>query len=129
MRVMNASEVEASLETEALVEQLRQMFRAGASVPPRHHHTVGVPGGADATLLLMPAWQEGRYIGVKIVTVFPNNAEQEPAVGDGRLCAAVGTTGQPLAMIDGRGADLAPHGLRLRARRRIPGAVRRRARC
>ena len=47
---MNASEVEAALETEALVEQLRQMFRAGASVPPRHHHTVNVPDGADATL-------------------------------------------------------------------------------
>ena len=123
MRVMNASEVEAALETEALVEQLRQMFRAGASVPPRHHHTVNVPDGADATLLLMPAWQEGRYMGVKIVTVFPDNAGQEPAVGDGRLCAAVGAH-RRAARHDRRAhADLAPHRLRLGARRQVPRAL------
>ena len=102
MRVMNASEVEAALETEALVEQLRQMFRAGASVPQRHHHTVNVPGAADATLLLMPAWQEGRYMGVKIVTVFPNNAEKSLPSVMGAYVLLSARTGEPLAMIDGR---------------------------
>ena len=101
MRIMSASEVEATLETEALVEQLRQMFRAGVSVPPRHHHTVPVPGGADATLLLMPAWQEGRYLGIKIVTVFPSNAEKSlPAVQGGYLLLSA-RTGEQLALIDG----------------------------
>ncbi len=102
MRVMNASEVEAALETEALVEQLRQMFRAGANVPQRHHHTMNVPGGADATLLLMPAWQEGRYMGVKIVTVFPDNAEKSLPSVMGAYALLSARTGEPLAMIDGR---------------------------
>lgn len=102
MRVVNASEVEASLETEALVEQLRQMFRAGADVPTRHHHTVPVPGGADATLLLMPAWQVGRYMGVKIVTVFPTNAEKSLPSVMGAYALLSARTGEPLAMIDGR---------------------------
>ncbi|HEX2113910.1 MAG TPA: ornithine cyclodeaminase family protein [Alphaproteobacteria bacterium] len=102
MRVMNASEVEAALETEALVEQLRQMFRAGAEVPTRHHHTVVVPGRPDATLLLMPAWQVGRYMGVKIVTVFPSNAEKSLPSVMGAYALLSARTGEPLAMIDGR---------------------------
>jgi ornithine cyclodeaminase len=102
MRVMNASEVEASLETEALVEQLRQMFRAGVDVPTRHHHTVPVPGGDDATLLLMPAWQVGRYMGIKIVTVFPGNAEKSLPSVMGAYALLSARTGEPLAMIDGR---------------------------
>jgi alanine dehydrogenase len=101
MRVMNASEVEAALETEALVEQLRQMFRAGAEVPLRHRHTVPVLGGAEASLLLMPAWQVGRYMGVKIVTVFPTNAEKSlPSVMAAYVLLSA-RTGEPLAMIDG----------------------------
>lgn len=102
MRVMNASEVEAALETEALVEQLRQMFRAGVDVPTRHHHTVPVPGGEDATLLLMPAWQIGRYMGVKIVTVFPGNTAKSLPSVMGAYALLSARTGEPLAMIDGR---------------------------
>jgi alanine dehydrogenase len=102
MRVMNASEVEATLETGALVEQLRQMFRAGAVAPSRHHHSVNVPDGADATLLLMPAWQEGRYMGIKIVTVFPSNAEKSLPSVMGAYALLSARTGEPLAMIDGR---------------------------
>lgn len=102
MRFMSASEVEAVLETEPLVEQLRQMFRAGATVPARHHHTVPVPGGADATLLLMPAWQDGRYRGVKIVTVFPDNAAQGLPAVMGAYALLSARTGEPLALIDGR---------------------------
>jgi ornithine cyclodeaminase len=102
MRLMNASEVEATLETEALVEQLRQTFRAGASVPQRHHHAVPVPGAADATLLIMPAWQEGRYMGVKIVTVFPGNAEKSLPSVMGAYALLSARTGEPLCMIDGR---------------------------
>jgi alanine dehydrogenase len=101
MRVMNASEVEAALATEALVEQLRQMFRAGADVPLRHRHTVPVTGGGEASLLLMPAWQVGRYMGVKIVTVFSTNAEKSlPSVMAAYVLLSA-RTGEPLAMLDG----------------------------
>ncbi len=102
MRVVSASEVEATLEVEPLVEQLRQMFRAGATVPQRHHHTVPVPGSADATLLLMPAWQESHYIGVKLVTVFPDNAKQDLPSVMGTYALLSARSGEPLALIDGR---------------------------
>ncbi len=72
-------------------------------MPVRHHHTIAQPG-ADATLLLMPAWTEDgeRFIGCKIVTVFPDNAKaQRPSVY-GQYLLLSGETGEPLAMIDGR---------------------------
>lgn len=101
VRVIDASVVEG-LDFAALVEQLRQVFRAGGTVPPRHHHTVPVPGAPDATLLLMPAWQQGRYLGAKIVTVFPgNNQKSLPSVA-GTYVLMSGHTGEPLAVIDGR---------------------------
>jgi ornithine cyclodeaminase len=100
MRVIDASAVE-NLETAALVEQLRQAFRAGGTVPPRHHHTIRVPGAPDATLLLMPAWQEGRYLGAKVVTVFPGNNARGLASVAGTYVLISGHTGQPLLVIDG----------------------------
>ncbi len=101
MRILGYSEVVAALDFPGLVEALRQMFRAGAETPMRHHHTVPVPGKADATLLLMPAWQPGRHVGVKVVTVFPDNAEQhEPSVM-GAYLLLDGKSGKPLMLMDG----------------------------
>jgi ornithine cyclodeaminase len=101
MRVLDASVVE-TLETEPLVEQLRQAFRGGGIVPPRHHHTIRVPGTEDATLLLMPAWQEGRYLGTKIVTVFPGNNARSLSSVAGTYILMSGRTGEPLLVADGR---------------------------
>jgi alanine dehydrogenase len=101
MRVVGASEVEQLLDDRALVEALRSAFRTGCTVPPRQHYPVKVPGGADATMLLMPAWREGGYLGVKIVSVFPDNARKNlpSVVGSYLLMSA--RTGQPLAVMDG----------------------------
>ena len=68
MRVIEAAAVEAALDYPALVEKLRQAFRSDIATPLRHHHTVPTHGDNDATLLLMPAWQTGRHIGVKIAS-------------------------------------------------------------
>jgi alanine dehydrogenase len=101
MRVLGYSEVVAALDPPSLVEALRHMFRAGAETPARQHYNVPVPGRPDASLLLMPAWQAGRQIGVKLVTVFADNAaQQEPAVG-GAYVLIDGQTGRTLALMDG----------------------------
>jgi ornithine cyclodeaminase len=100
LRVFSASEVEAALETESLVEQLRQFFRNGASVPLRHHHALPIPGGREATLLLMPAWQAGRYAGIKIISVFPDNpAKGLPSVMGGYMLMSA-RDGRMLALMD-----------------------------
>ena len=102
MRVIDAAEVEAALGLVApLVDALRQAFRHGAGGPVRHHHTIPVPAGSDGTLLLMPAWHAGRHIGVKVVTMFPDNASHRLPSVMGCYLLLDGTTGEPQALIDG----------------------------
>ena len=70
-------------------------------MPQRHHHSIPQPDGTDATLLLMPAWQVGGFLGIKIVSVFPgNSAKSLPGVHSTYLLSD-GGTGRPLALIDG----------------------------
>jgi len=103
MRIVSADDIQNALTYRALIDALDDAFRSDIVVPVRHHHTIET-GGTDATLLLMPAWNEGdeRYIGCKIVTVFPDNAKlQRPSVY-GQYLLLSGATGEPLAMMDGR---------------------------
>lgn len=101
MRILSAAEVEAALDFDSLVERLRVAFRRDIRVPLRHHHAVATDTGVDATLLLMPAWQSGRHIGVKTVTVFPDNAARGLPAVMGVYLLLDGKTGSPLALIDG----------------------------
>jgi ornithine cyclodeaminase len=109
MLTISAGEVDRALTFPGLVETLRTAFRKGAVQPMRHHHTVERPTGAASTLLLMPAWTDfnaaneaGGHIGVKIVTVSPdNNAIEKPAVM-GLYLLLDGITGEPQALIDGQ---------------------------
>jgi ornithine cyclodeaminase len=110
MLTISADDVDRALTFPDLVETLRAAFRAGAIQPVRHHHTVERPTGAASTLLLMPAWTDfsradasgDGYIGVKVVTVSPdNNAIGKPAVM-GVYLLLDGVTGEPRALIDGQ---------------------------
>jgi ornithine cyclodeaminase len=101
LRVVAAAEVERLLDDRALIERLAAMFRSGCEVPLRHHHHVATPAGSGGTLLLMPAWQPGRHLGIKSVTVFPDNAARSLPTVSGLYLLLDGTSGMPLAVIDG----------------------------
>lgn len=110
MLTFSADDVDRALTFPDLVETLRVAFRDGAVQPVRHHHGVERPDGAASTLLLMPAWTDFNaagtskdgHIGVKIVTVSPdNNAIGKPAVM-GLYLLLNGQTGEPEALIDGQ---------------------------
>jgi ornithine cyclodeaminase len=101
MRIISAAEVEAALDYPSLVERLRQAFRRDIEVPVRHHHDIEMSGASTATLLLMPAWQAGRHIGIKMVTVFPDNGEKSLPAIMGIYVLLDGRTGSPQALIDG----------------------------
>src|SRR5258708_18527567 len=100
MRSFGYSEVVAALDFPSLIEALRQMFRAGGETPARHRHSIPVPGGGDASLLLMPAWQAGRHIGVKVLTIFPDNAALQKPSLTGAYLLFDGKTGEPLVQMD-----------------------------
>lgn len=103
MRVVTASDIAERLTPGALVEALREAFRADVSVPLRHHHPIARPGEADAMLLLMPAWRGGDrpVMGTKIVSVFPGNGGRNLPAVFGSYVLSDGATGQPLAIMDG----------------------------
>ncbi|HLJ63845.1 MAG TPA: ornithine cyclodeaminase family protein [Stellaceae bacterium] len=94
MRVLGPSEVQSGLDFPSLVESLRQMFRTGCVAPQRHHHRIPLEGESEGNLLLMPAWQSGRHLGVKVLTVFPGH----PAEGAYLLFDA--KSGETVAVID-----------------------------
>jgi len=95
MRILSAEEVDAALDDLVLIDRLEAAFRAGAEVPMRHHHHL--PAG---TLLLMPAWSS-RHLGIKLVTVFPDNVKRSLPSVFGQYVLLDGATGQPQALLDG----------------------------
>jgi ornithine cyclodeaminase len=106
MRVVTAAEVHQSLDFPALIDALAAMFKAGCEVPLRHHHGIAVPGAPEATLLLMPAWQPGAALGIKVVSVFPGNAAKSLPAVMGQYLLLDATTGAPRALIDGTALTL-----------------------
>jgi len=100
MRQFDAAAVERLLGDAALIEAIATLFRDGADVPLRHHHTIATDG-ADATLLLMPAWRNGRHLGIKIVTVFPDNGRRDLPAVIGQYLLLSAQTGEMLALMDG----------------------------
>jgi ornithine cyclodeaminase len=100
VKIATGAELAAVLDDRALVDRLREAFREGASAPMRHHHAVPAPGG-EGTLLLMPAWQAGRSLGVKVVTVFPGNASRGLSAVQAAYLLLDADTGEPLALMDG----------------------------
>lgn len=56
----------------------REFTESDIEVPMRHHHDFKNPKEKmDSALLIMPAWNPGNEIGVKIVTVSPNNSKYD----------------------------------------------------
>jgi ornithine cyclodeaminase len=105
LRVIGAAEVEQALDYRSVVEALRNAFRHGAVAPPRHHHTIARGEHPEATLLLMPAWSDDdagpRDLGVKIVTVYPDNPARDLPTVMGVYLLLDGRSGEPTALIDG----------------------------
>jgi len=85
--------------TTPLIDALRAMAIEGCVVPPRQVHTV--EGAAPGSLLLMAAWQPGRYLGVKSVTVFAANAARGLPSVHAVYTLFDANSGVPLAQVDG----------------------------
>jgi alanine dehydrogenase len=100
---LDASAIAARLDPRALVDALDSAFRQLHTVPPRMHVEIAAaqPGARAGTLLVMPAWRLGGSLGIKVATVFPDNALRGlPAVAATYLLLDAGT-GQPRALLDG----------------------------
>ncbi len=105
MLIIDFAAVHRLASVGSLVEPLRRAFASNPVSPTRAQYEVGA-GGQPRTLLLMPSWQSGGALGVKIATVFPDNIERGlPSVNAAYLLLS-GETGAPRALIDGRALTL-----------------------
>lgn len=88
-----------------LIAPLRHAFAEGMHAPARNHYELGAPHSTNS-LLVMPGWREGGNLGVKIVTVFPDNEKRGLRSVNGEYLLISGDTGEPLALLDGRALTL-----------------------
>lgn len=102
MQILDSNHTTQHLPMAALIDSLEQMFIAGCEVPLRHNHKIGGQTSADdGIMLLMPAWQPGKRIGVKTVSIFPaNQARGLPGLHSVFILYDA-ATGAPLAVLDG----------------------------
>jgi ornithine cyclodeaminase len=105
MRYIDFDTVHRLASVGSLVEPLRRAFASHAVSPDRARYDLDALD-RPRTLLLMPSWQPDGDIGVKIVTVFPDNADRGLPSVNGAYVLLSGQTGQPRAWIDGRALTL-----------------------
>lgn len=101
MQILNGSETTRGLPFERLIAALEKMFMEGCTVPLRHSHVIENGHDETGTLLLMPAWQEGKRLGVKTVSIYPGNQGKKLPGLHSVYILYDATTGVPLAMLDG----------------------------
>lgn len=78
MNVISAGQINALIEPVELVDKLQQAFASDIQTPMRQHFDIHNPfASRETTLLLMPSWQEGQDIGVKLVTVTPDSFQYD----------------------------------------------------
>jgi ornithine cyclodeaminase/alanine dehydrogenase-like protein (mu-crystallin family) len=103
MLQLDAAAVAARLDRRALIDALDDAFRKPCKVPTRQQYQLEAAheGHNGGTLLVMPAWNVGGALGIKLVTVFPGNSMQGlPAVSSSYLLFDA-TNGQLRALLDG----------------------------
>ena len=99
MLVIDTEQTRGALSFEQAIPALREAFAQGAHVPARHVHAIE-SGGAHGTSLIMPAWNERGYFGVKVINIFPENTRQS-LPGLHATYNLYSARSVPLAQVDG----------------------------
>lgn len=101
MQIFDSVATRNALPFAPLIAALRALFAAGCCVPPRHVHELVGPSGERMTSLLMPAWIEGRYYGIKTINIAPGNAARGLPGLHATYLLYDAVSGVPLALMDG----------------------------
>lgn len=99
--MLNETEVQRLLDPDLLLDALSEGFKAlseGLIDAPKR---IGVTVPDTGFLLAMPAYQQGREITIKLVSVFHDNQQLGIPSHQAVICLFDAQTGSPLAFMDG----------------------------
>jgi alanine dehydrogenase len=99
--MLNETEIQRLLDPDALLEALAEGFKAlseGLVAAPKRN---GVSVPDTGFLLAMPAYQQGREVTVKLVSVFHDNQRFGIPTHQALICLFDPETGTPLSFMDG----------------------------
>jgi len=103
MLFIGAEDIEKHTDYLVLIEMLKSAFKKQYKIPKRHHHQYPNPKeGVESTLLLMPAWDDGENLGVKVVNVSPNNSKYNLPTIQGNYLLFDLQKGTPKAILDAK---------------------------
>ena len=103
MKFIDADKIENILDYKSLISALQEGFKSDIIAPIRHHHDFENPKECvDSTLLLMPSWQESEVLGIKLVTVSPNNTKYDLPSINGLYVLFDAHKGGVEAVLDGK---------------------------
>ena len=108
MQLIDAAEVHRLLDYAALIEGLREGHKKGVDLDEDIFLGQPALGGGENNLNVLPAWQRDEAIGVKMVSVFPENQQRFPHLPSiqGVYVLFDGRNGEPQAVIDGTALTL-----------------------
>ncbi len=101
MHIIDAEQIIKHLDWHETIDAVERFFAETYTIPQRQHFTIPLENEQDATLLLMPAWIAGKYSGVKLVTIYPDNATKGLPTILGTYLLMDGATGEVIAQLDG----------------------------
>ena len=91
------------MDYSSLISALKEGFKSDIIAPICHHYDFkNHKECVDSTLLFMPAWQESEVLGVKLVTVSPNNTKYDPPSINGLYILFNANKGEVEAVFDGK---------------------------
>lgn len=99
--MLNAAEVRRLLDPDALLDALAEGFRAQSDGLVDAPNRIGVTVPNTGFLLTMPAYQQGREVTVKLVSVFHGNARHGLPTHQALICLFDPETGTSVALLDG----------------------------
>ena len=96
--------IESHTDYKKLIDKIKKGFASSSiEVPQRHHHHYkNPPEKEDSTLLIMPAWNPGKDLGVKLVTVSPENGKYNLPAIQGTYILFNAQKGMPKAILEAK---------------------------